>query len=245
MINQTVCITGASSGIGKAIAIEFAKKGYQKLYLTCHTSKEALDSLATELKMSYDVTSHTFAGDIGDASVVSRLFSLMEQNEDTLDILINNAGISHVGLLTDMTLEQWNQILSTNLTSAFLTSKSAIPLMLKKHSGKIINISSVWGICGASCEVAYSTSKGGLNAFTKALAKELAPSGIQVNAIACGAIETRMNGFLDEEGKASLIEGIPANRLGTPREVASFALSLAESPAYLTGEVITFDGGWI
>ena len=143
-----------------------------------------------------------------------------------------------------MTPDDWNRVISSNLTSVFNCCSLAIPMMLKKKSGKIINISSVWGNVGASCEVAYSASKGGMNAFTKALAKELAPSNIQVNAIACGAIDTEMNQFLSEDDRLSLIEEIPANRLGQANEVAEFAYQLATASAYLTGQIISLDGGW-
>ena len=143
-----------------------------------------------------------------------------------------------------MTPDEWNRVISINLSSAFYTSKCAIPLMLQNHCGKIINISSVWGNVGASTEVAYSASKGGLNAFTKALAKELAPSNIQVNAIACGVIDTDMNSCFNKEEMDSLIEEIPSDRLGRSEEVAQMVLRLLDSPTYLTGQVITFDGGW-
>ena len=137
-----------------------------------------------------------------------------------MDILINNAGISHIGLFSDMTPEEWNRILSTNLTSIYNLCSQCIPDMVHKKSGSILNISSVWGNVGASCEVAYSATKGGNHALTRALAKELAPSGIQVNAIACGAIDTEMNGFLSEEDRQMLIDEIPAGRMGLPEEVA-------------------------
>jgi 3-oxoacyl-[acyl-carrier protein] reductase len=159
------------------------------------------------------------------------------------DILINNAGISYVGLLQDMSPEEWRSVIDTNLTSAFNCSKCAIPYMLKKHSGRIVNISSMWGNVGASCEVAYSASKGGINTFTKALAKELAPSGIAVNAIAFGMVDTRMNAFLDEEEKASLIEEIPAGRILSPQESADIIYSVSMMNSYVTGQIITADGG--
>ena len=143
-----------------------------------------------------------------------------------------------------MSPEEWRKVLSTNLDSCFYTSKYAIPLMLKKHAGRIINISSVWGNVGASTEVAYSASKGGVNAFTKALAKELAPSNIQVNAIACGVIDTSMNACFSEEDMEALRAEIPADRIGDPAEVAKLALQLVNAPAYLTGQIITMDGGW-
>ena len=163
---------------------------------------------------------------------------------DSLDVLINNAGISYVGLLHEMSVEKWQEVISTNLSGAFYTSRLAIPLMLKKHSGRILNVSSVWGNVGASTEAAYSASKAGLNGLTRALAKELAPSNIQVNAVACGLIDTEMNQCFSEEDLASVIEEIPADRIGTPQEVAAMLLQLADSPTYLTGQIITMDGGW-
>ena len=182
-----------------------------------------------------------------EAFIKTSSFSFIEScfsKIDHLDILINNAGISYIGLLSEMSPDEWDRVISTNLSSVFYTSKCAIPLMLQEHCGKIINISSVWGNVGASTEVAYSASKGGLNAFTKALAKELAPSNIQVNAIACGVIDTEMNSCFNKEEMDSLIEEIPSDRLGRPEEVAQMVLRLLDSPAYLTGQVITLDGGW-
>ena len=144
-----------------------------------------------------------------------------------------------------MPIEKWEQLLRTNLTSVFACCKCAIPYMLSQKSGKIINISSDWGLYGASCEAAYSASKGGVNAFTKALAKELAPSNIQVNAVACGVIDTDMNAGLDPLERSQLAETIPAGYFAPPGDVADFLLQLAAAPAYLTGQVIAFDGGWI
>ena len=144
-----------------------------------------------------------------------------------------------------MPFEEWERLISVNLSSVFYCCKLAIPGMVRKKQGTIINISSVWGVCGASCEAAYSASKGGVNALTMALAKELAPSGIQVNAIACGAIDTDMNRFLEPEERNALLEEIPAGRMGTPEEAAQLVLQLAQSPSYLTGQIIRLDGGWI
>ncbi|MBF1010838.1 MAG: SDR family oxidoreductase, partial [Lachnoanaerobaculum sp.] len=159
------------------------------------------------------------------------------------DILINNAGISYIGLLQDMSLEDWNKVLNTNLTSAFLMSKYVIPEMLKKQSGHIINISSVWGNIGASMEVAYSASKGGINSFTKALAKELAPSNISVNSISPGFIDTDMNKVFEKDELDAIFEEIPMGRAGSPSEVAKLIYKIAMSD-YITGQVITIDGGW-
>ncbi len=162
-----------------------------------------------------------------------------------LDVLVNNAGISYIGLLTDMTYEEWQQVLRTNLDSCFLTSRNALPGMIHRKKGKIINISSVWGNVGASMEVAYSASKGGVNSFTKALAKELGPSNIQVNAIACGVIDTDMNKCFSEEERQELIAEIPADRMGKTQEVAQLVVQLCTGNEYLTGQIITLDGGWI
>ena len=254
---KSVLITGASRGIGKAIAYEFAKQGYD-LYLTCKNNIEMLKQIKSELEnlqfqtetsAQVDKTAnnhtghincHIFQCDMGDATQVETLF----QHIPELDVIVNNAGISHVGLLTDMSVQEWHSVMSTNMDSLFYTSKFGVPKMLQKHSGKIINISSVWGNVGASMEVAYSTSKGAMNSFTKALAKELAPSNIQVNAIACGLIDTDMNACFSEEDLHYIIEEIPSDRMGQPEEVARLCAMLAEAPEYLTGQIITMDGGW-
>ena len=232
-------ITGASRGIGKAAATLFAKEGFE-LYLTCLHSYDTLENLRKTLETDTCIPCHIFRCDMSDESSVAALFSKISD----LDVLVNNAGISYTGLFTDMKLSEWEFVLRTNLTSCFLTCRYAVPLMLKKKKGKIINVSSIWGSQGASMEVAYSASKGGLNAFTKALAKELAPSNIQVNAAAFGAIATDMMKAYSEEDLALIREEIPADRLGTPEEAADLILQLARSPEYLTGQILTMDGGW-
>jgi 3-oxoacyl-[acyl-carrier protein] reductase len=164
---------------------------------------------------------------------------------DTLDVLINNAGVAYYGLLQDMEPEDWDRVIRTNLTALFNSCKLAIPKMLKKHAGKIINVSSVWGSAGASMECAYSASKGGVDTFTKALAKELAPSNIQVNAVAPGVIDTDMNAHLSPEEREMLISSIPAGRMGTPEEAAELIYTLSRAANYLTGQIVSLDGGWI
>lgn len=238
-----VLITGASRGIGKAIAELFAQEGCS-LIINCSKSSDALMELKSKLAETYHVPILASVGNIGDYTYVTQLFDEIQQEFGGVDIVVNNAGISHVGLLSDMTAEEWQNLMNVNLSSVFYTSKLAIPYMLAKQQGKIINISSVWGNVGASCEVAYSASKGGINSFTKALAKELAPSNIQVNAIACGCIDTEMNHCFSEEERTSLAEEIPAGRFGTPEEVANLVYALASEHHYLTGQIITFDGGW-
>ena len=236
---KTALITGASRGIGRAAAECFGAAGYN-LILTCRNSMDTLRETASRLQEKYDIQCRALRADMGREEDVIQLFQSIEE----LDVLVNNAGISHIGLLTNMTAEEWHRIIAVNLDSCFYTCRAAIPLMLKNHSGKIINISSVWGTQGASMEVAYSASKGGMNAFTRALAKELAPSGIQVNAIACGIIDTAMNDCLSPEDKAALTAEIPADRLGLPEEAAKLILQTAQSPEYMTGQIITIDGGW-
>lgn len=232
-------VTGASRGIGKAIAEMLAACGYH-LYLTCIHSKETLYAYASGLSEKYRISCTPFVGDMGNWEDVNALF----QNISELDVLINNSGISHVGLLSEMTPKEWRGVMAANLDSVFYTSRLAVPLMLRKHSGKIINISSVWGNTGASMEVAYSASKGAVNSFTKALAKELAPSHIQVNAIACGVIDTDMNRCFSAEDMEMLRQEIPCDRIGEPAEAAGMIKSILDAPEYLTGQVIALDGGW-
>lgn len=243
MKNEVAFITGASHGIGRAIATEFARAGYA-LAINCRSSADELNKLADELGETFHVPCIALVGDAGDEGFVRQAFLRTEQELGAVTILVNNAGISHIGLLSDMSLPEWERIIRTNLTSLFCCCKHAVPNMVRSKAGRILNISSVWGNVGASCEVAYSASKGGVNAFTKALAKELAPSGITVNAIACGVIDTRMNQCFSEEERAQLAEEIPAGRFGNAREVARLALSIVTSSSYLTGQIITMDGGW-
>ena len=243
MARKTVLVTGASRGIGKAIAVKFAKKGYN-VVISCVRREEQLLQTKKEIE-SFQVSCLSYLGDMGVAENCAELFKKIRKQFGGLDVLVNNAGISYIGLLQDMKPEDWELILRTNLPSVFNCCKLAIPMMLEKKQGKIINISSVWGVCGASCEAAYSATKGGVNALTKALAKELAPSNIQVNAIACGAIDTEMNHFLDDEELIGLIEEIPAGRLGRAEEVADLAYHLGYKENYLTGQVIGLDGGWV
>lgn len=237
---KTIMITGASRGIGRAIALKAAPL-FDEMILVCKTSSDLLCSLKKELESRYPVSCKAAVGNVGDADFVASLF----EDLPCIDAVINNAGISHIGLLPDMTVEQWQEIINTNLSSVFYTSKYAVPLMLKKKAGRIVNISSIWGNAGASMEVAYSASKGGVNSFTRALAKELAPSNIQVNAVACGVIDTDMNRCFSEEERAMIIDEIPACRMGSPEEVADAVVQLLNAPSYLTGQIITLDGGYL
>jgi 3-oxoacyl-[acyl-carrier protein] reductase len=232
-------VTGASRGIGAAIAEALAKEEYH-LFITCRRSEKKLTDMSHRLSEQYDISCTPILADMGNPSDVEKLFSQIKE----LDVLVNNAGISYVGLLHEMNIEDWQRVMQTNLDSVFYTGKYAVPLMLRNKSGHIINISSVWGNIGASMEVAYSASKGGVNSFTKALAKELAPSHITVNAIACGVIDTDMNRCFNIEEMEQLRAEIPADRIGQPEEAAQLVMSLLKAPEYLTGQVITMDGGW-
>lgn len=232
-------VTGASRGIGRAIAEALAAEGY-RLTLTCKNSEAELTQLSHQLSERFSIECTPIVADMGDARAVERLFSGI----DDLTLLVNNAGVSHIGLLHQMSVPEWQNLMNVNLNALFYTCRLAIPMMLQRHAGKIINISSVWGNVGASMEVAYSASKGGVNAFTRALAKELAPSGIQVNAIACGVIDTDMNGCFSPEELEAIRSEIPSDRIGQPEEVAELVHSLLYAPSYLTGQVITLDGGW-
>ena len=244
MTKKTVLVTGSSRGIGRAIALAFAKKGYH-VFLNCNHSVIDADRVRAEIEAIPGASCDIAIGDVGNPDNVNEMFKKIYKHCDALDVLVNNAGISHIGLMSEMSTKEWNRLIQTNLSSVFYCSHEAVPKMVSKKGGKIINISSMWGTTGASCEVAYSASKAGVHGFTKALAKELAPSNIQVNAIACGAIETSMNAHLSEEERLSLEIEIPAGRFGTPEEVAELVLQVAESPAYLTGQIIGIDGGII
>lgn len=241
---KPVLITGSSRGIGRSIAITFAKESYPVI-ITGRNSEKQLEELKQYIEANFHVPCMAFLGNLGDYETVQKLFAQIEETFGGIEILVNNAGISHIGLLSDMSVEEWNEVMQTNVSSYFYCCKLAIPYMVARKQGKIINISSVWGNAGASCEAAYSASKGAVNSLTKALGKELAPSNIQVNAVACGVIDTEMNQFLDEDERQALMEEIPAGRFADPDDVAQFVMQLAQTNNYLTGQVITFDGGWI
>ncbi|WP_072523822.1 elongation factor P 5-aminopentanone reductase [Clostridium sp. Marseille-P3244] len=243
MSRKNVLITGSSRGIGRSCALAFAQAGYH-VFLNC---RESVDQLRiTEQKiLAFGGSCALLPGDVTDPEAVRSMFRQITVSCGGLDVLINNAGIAHFGLLSDMSDREWRRIIDTNLSSAFFCCRAAIPHMVAEKQGKIINISSIWGTSGASCEAAYSASKAGLNGLTRALAKELAPSNIQVNAVSCGVIDTEMNARLDQEERLVLEEEIPAGRFGTPEEVAELVLKLADAPPYMTGQIIGLDGGFI
>lgn len=242
MTYKTIFITGASRGIGRSTALLFASKGYH-VFLNCSTSVDALKGVKTKIE-ALGGTCTLVPGNVGNSDEVKRIFQQIYSECSHLDVLVNNAGVAHIGLFSDMTDDEWNRIMQTNLSSVFYCCRAAIPPMVSQKAGHIINISSIWGNTGASCEVAYSASKSGVNGLTRALAKELAPSNIQVNAISCGVIDTVMNGQLNEEERKELEYEIPAGRFGTPEEVAEMIWQTAHAPAYMTGQIIGIDGGF-
>ncbi|MCR5823518.1 MAG: 3-oxoacyl-ACP reductase FabG [Lachnospiraceae bacterium] len=240
---KTALVTGASRGIGRAIALKLAENGYA-VGINCANNS---DRLAETAKMIEEAGGRCelFFGNVSDPAFVKEMFRKMEENYGHLDLLVNNAGISKVGLFTDMTDDDWREICGVNLDGAVWCSREASRMMVREHRGKIVNISSMWGQVGASCEVMYSATKGGLDALTKALAKELAPSNIQVNAISCGVIDTDMNRCFSEEDREELKNEIPAGRFGEAEEVADLLLDLVSGNDYLTGQIIRLDGGMI
>ncbi|MCM1288006.1 MAG: SDR family NAD(P)-dependent oxidoreductase [Clostridium sp.] len=263
---KSIIITGASGGVGSAFARLIASDydfvaicGYKnskklsELEAGIMTDKTKAENntpyqeqqLQDTIQQNKKCVCRKFVGDVGDYNFVSNMVTAVFKEAGGIDALVNIAGISHIGLLTDVTPELWSSIMSTNLTSIYNTCHCVVPHMVHAKAGKIINISSVWGLTGASCEVAYSAAKGGVNSFSKALAKELAPSNISVNAIALGAIDTEMNRHLSCEERTALENEIPYGKMAAPEEAATFIKRILDMPPYFTGEVVKFDGGWI
>jgi len=239
---MTIMLTGASGVIGLAIVRSCASQGHN-LILFGNKNAEGL-ALATDICKTHDVMCLTYLGDLADEAFVSSSIRDAVSKLGHIDVFIHGAGIARISLLTDITTADWNQMINSNLTSLYQCCRNVVPTMVHQHSGRILSLSSVWGIRGASCEVAYSATKGGINAFTKALAKELAPSGISVNALALGMIDTKMNNCLSEEDRAAICDEIPAGHIASPEEVADMVSLMLAAPTYLTGQIIGFDGGW-
>ena len=243
-MRKCILITGASRGIGRSIALHFAKNNYH-VFLNCRKSIDELEDVRMQIDSMKTGSCEIVMGDAGNPKDVRRIFDKIRGTYGRLDVLVNNAGISHIGLLSDMSDEEWDNVIRTNLSSVFYCCRAAIPAMVSEKRGRIINVSSMWGVSGASCEAAYSASKSGVNGLTRALAKELAPSNIQVNALAPGVIDTVMNGQLNEEERQNLAYEIPMGRFGSPDEVAKVRWDLANAPEYLTGQIIGIDGGYL
>ena len=239
---SSILITGASHGVGSAFAVACAQSGrFSKIILNSGSDRTALEDTARRVSAAGDLVCAFDVGDVGDLKYVESLL----RRFGPVDTLVNNAAVSRVGLLTDMSPEDWEQVMRVNVTALYNTCHTYVPGMISAGGGQILNVSSVWGIAGASCEVAYSASKGAVNAFTKALARELAPSHIRVNAIAPGILDTRMNAHLSEKETAEIKEQIPAGYIASPEEAAQAMLRLLEMPEYFNGEIVRFDGCWI
>ncbi len=243
MNKKVALITGSSRGIGKEIAKEFLRENYAVI-LNGRSQSEALTQAFAECKaISPDV--YMIPKDISCYEQATQLFEEIHQTHAQVDVLVNNAAVSYVGLFNQMKPEEWNDVMHTNVNGVYNCTYHAVQKMIGQQQGCILNISSIWGTTGASCEAVYAASKGAVNAFTKSLAKELGPTGIRVNAISCGVIETEMNAWLDEEERAGLTDDIPLMRFGTPSEVAALAVFLASPKAsYISGQILTVDGAY-
>ena len=242
MERRVVVITGASNGIGEGIVRYLSKYDYN-IVLNYNTSKDKALKIQNEIFEKFGKQIEIFKADISKRKEVKELVEFCIEKFKRIDVLINNAGISQIKPFTDITDEDWNNIIQVNLTSAFYTSQECIRYMIKEKNGCIINISSIWGKTGASCEVDYSVSKAGLDGLTKSLAKELGPSNIRVNGIAPGIIDTRMNNDLTKEDIESIKEEIPLEKIGNVVDIAKCVKWLIEDE-YTTGQIIGINGGW-
>ncbi|WNF35389.1 SDR family oxidoreductase [Bacillaceae bacterium IKA-2] len=231
-------ITGASGGIGREIALALGKEGYC-LYLHYHENEEAIDQLMVKLK---NIETWKVKADLSNKTGHTEMLNSIHH---PIDCLILNSGTSYVGLITDMTENQVEEMVQLHITSPFLLTKALLPAMIKNKAGNIVAISSIWGLTGASCEVLYSMVKGGLNTFVKALAKEVAPSGIRVNGVAPGAIDTNMLANFSNQELLELCQEIPMQRLGEAKEVADLVTFLVSNKStYINGQIISINGGW-
>ena len=236
---KNVLVTGGSRGIGKAIVEAFSAAGYSVAF-TYKNSTEAAEELERR------TGALAIKADSESDEDIARAVRIAEKKNGGVDILVNNAAVSSVSLITDVTLEEWNRVMNTSVTGAFLFSKCVLPGMIRKKWGRIINISSMWGIVGASCEVHYSTAKAALIGFTKALAKEVGPSGITVNAVAPGVVRTDMNSAFSDEDMAALCDETPVGRIAEPSEIARVVVFLAsDDSGFITGDVMNVSGGFI
>ena len=240
---KTVLITGASRGIGRATALKFAQGGYG-VGINYNNSKKDAEGLKKEIE-SFGGKAEIFKADISDSGQTAKMIREAGEKLGSLDVLVNNAGIAlPQGLFTDFDDSDIKRIFDTNVIGMMNCTKGVIPQMVQKKSGRIINVSSIWGEIGGSCEVIYSASKAAVIGFTKALAKELGPSNIRVNAISCGWIDTDMNAHFSEEDKNAFVDEVPLCRTGKVEDVAKTCLYLAsEAASYMTGQILTLDGG--
>lgn len=241
-MSKVVIVTGGSQGIGAEIVKVLARNG-ERVILNYNKSEEEAKKIQSDLA-SEGFNIDIYKADVSEHIQVTKLINYCIEKYHTIDVLINNAGISQQRLFTDITDLDWEKMINTNLSSAFYAIKDSLPCMIHKKSGLIINISSVYGMVGASCETHYSVAKAGLDAMTKSLAKELGPSGIRVNSIAPGVISTKMNSFLSEDELKELENEIPLGKIGLPSSIAKCVLWLIDDD-YTTGQIISVNGGWV
>ncbi len=240
--NKVVLVTGGSRGIGADIVKQLATDGYNVI-LNYNKSEQTAKKIQEDLLKYQEKNIEIFKADVTKREEVKSLIEFCIKKFGKLDVLINNAGISQIKVFTDITDEDWNMMLQTNLTSCFYTTQESLKYMINSKQGCIINISSIWGSIGASCEVHYSVSKAGLDAMTKSLAKELGPSNIRVNSIAPGIINTEMNSELTEEDLKNIAQEIPLQKIGYPQSITNCVKWLIEDD-YTTGQIISVNGGW-
>ena len=240
-MNKGIVVTGASRGIGREIAKELAIKGYN-IVANYNKSEKQIKELQEELRKE-NINLDIYKADVSKRIEAKNLIEFTIKKYGKIDILINNAGISQIKEFTQITDEDWNNLLNTNLNSVFYTSQEACKNMIHNKNGCIINISSIWGQIGASCEVHYSVSKAGIDAMTKSLAKELGPSNIRVNSIAPGIINTEMNNHLSEEELNNLKDEIPLEKIGRTKDIERCVEWLIDDE-YTTGQIISINGGW-
>lgn len=243
-MRKVALITGASRGIGRGIALELAQNGWD-VCVNYVQQQKAAEAVAEEIRR-LGQNSIAVQADVADSTAVAAMVQTVEQQLGSVSLLVNNAGIAGQTLFQDTTDEMWDRFVAVNLTGARNTIRAVLPHMISEKSGNIINISSMWGLRGASCEVAYSCTKAALIALTRSLALELAPSNIRVNCVAPGVIDTDMVRVLGEETRQSLAEETPLGRLGTPADIANaVAFFASEKSSFLTGQVLSADGGFI
>lgn len=239
---KNIIITGGSRGIGKCLVENLAKDGH-KVILNYNKSKKQAEQIKEELGKQ-GINIETYKADVSKREEVKKLIKFAIKNMGSIDVLINNAGIAKLQMFQDITEEDWQEIMDTNLKSIYYTIQESMTSMIKQKSGCIINISSIWGIVGASCEAVYSASKAGMDAITKSLAKELGPSNIRINSIAPGVINTDMNSKLDERIKEEIKKETPLERIGEPIDIYKCAKWIIEDE-FTTGQVISVNGGYV
>lgn len=242
---SVVLVTGGAGGIGSEISVYFARRGYD-VAIQYNSGRERAEQLATEIRSTFKVRTVAVGADFEDEKSVCDMFEEVVKTLGAPDVVVNNAGISEQRLFTDVTPQEWQRMVNVNMSAAFYICQCAAPYMIKKQKGAIVNVSSMWGISGASCEVAYSATKAGIIGMTKALARELGPSGIRANCVAPGVIETKMNAVHSAETMKELAEETPLCRIGKPEEVAAAVYFLAsEEASFITGQTLCVDGGFL